>query len=521
MSLFIGLYDAPGGHLLADYSPIAKGLKFGSNEHGFADLSFLAPVRLSEAFRLYDRPALPHVVAAGRGALAWEGRLEDVTIAAGGLQIQALGYQRAASDAPYTAVWSTKDYAAWRAMTIDDRANTRTEKFEADNNNRIFIAIKKNEVMTANTIGRMGYVAPSGGARYLVTVTFTYDVYLDAGYTAALVSCSGGLGGTATNEWSVAGNGASQTGTVTVTLTNATADALIFQVVCPAATYAGETGDRYLKITSLRIKSTASAAVYADEIARALVAYLNGINGTQLDPVTALIESQGLDLTDEIYLDQYPADILTALIRLGDNAIPPGRWEWGVWENRRLHLRPRGSTARAWYVDASALQIERTIEALRNSVYAVYADGNNVQQRTAVATDADSVVRYGVTRRTAVSAQTTSATQAGVIRDTALADAKDPMPRSSIRFDRLFDASGARWPGWMCRSGDTLTIRNLPPTLSTSLDRVRTFRVSETRYSAETRVLDVTPESALPRLEVLMARLAEGIREGPAARKGK
>jgi hypothetical protein len=511
MSLFVGIYDSPGGHLIADYSPIARDLVFSTNEHGFADLSFRVPLRLSETFWLYDRPGLPHVVVAAGGAIAWEGRLEDASITDGGLYLKALGYQRALSDIPYTALWSTTSYADWRAMTADDRPNTRTEKFEVDNNNRLYIALKKNETYTTAThIGRLGFVAPAGGVRYLKTVSFDYKIYLNTGYTFALVSTSGGLGGSQTAEFSVLGSGALFGGSANVTLTNSAADSLRVEINPATDTYTGETGDRYIKITNLRIKTTTSAAVYADEIARALVEYTHAANSAQIASETVLIESPALDMTDEIYLDRYPSDILNTLIALGDNAAPPRRWEWGVYENRLLHLRPRGSAGRVWFVDAVSLEVERTIDSVRNSVYAVYQDRNNVPQRTPLAADEDSVTQYGATRRAAISAKTTSATQAGVIRDTALSDLKNPTPRATLRFNMLYDAAGARWPGWLCRSGDTITIRNLPPTLNDDA-RVRTFTVAETRYEADTRTLQVTPESPLPRLDVLLARLGEKI----------
>ena len=75
----------------------------------------------------------------------------------------------------------------------------------------------------------------------------------------------------------------------------------------------------------------------------------------------------------------------------------------------------------------------------------------------------------------------------------------------------MYDAAGGRWPLWMARSGDTITIRNLPPTLSLDVDRIRTFRIAETAYSCDTDVLSVTPELPRPSLEVMVARLGAGV----------
>lgn len=509
--LDIGLFDPITNERLG-VGPWLDQAVLETNEHGFSQLTARARLPLGDAFLMYARTLRARVKAIDSGVIVWDGRLEDVSLTDDGLLLKAFGFQRALSDAPYTALWSLKRYDAWRAMTIDDRVNTRTEKYEADNNNRIFIAPRKNEAMTKNsTLGRVGYAAPDRGVRYLVVVTFSYDVYLDSGWDANLVSSSGGLGGTPTAEWTVAGNGASQTGTATVTLTNATADALRFEVNPATGTYAGETGDRYFKITNLRIKSTTSASVYADEIARAIVATVAALNATQLATETVLIESPALDLTDQVYEDRLPADILNSLIALGDNQTPPRQWEWGVWEGQRLHLRPRGSAGRAWYVDATRLEIERTLEALYNTAYAVYNDERGETKRTAASTDATSLADYGLTRSGYVSSDTTSATQAGVERDTALDDTRNPRPRSALVFDRLYDAAGAAWPKWMCHSGDTITIRNLPPQLNATLDRVRTFTLSETRYSTDDDRLEVTPESPLPKLEVLLARKEAGL----------
>jgi hypothetical protein len=57
-------------------------------------------------------------------------------------------------------------------------------------------------------------------------------------------------------------------------------------------------------------------------------------------------------------------------------------------------------------------------------------------------------------------------------------------------------------------------VRNLPPTISTSIDRIRSFRLSRTSYDAMTDTLTVEPEQARPTLDALLARIAAGV--GPA-----
>ena len=80
------------------------------------------------------------------------------------------------------------------------------------------------------------------------------------------------------------------------------------------------------------------------------------------------------------------------------------------------------------------------------------------------------------------------------------------------------DAAGARYPLWLVRSGDTMTIRNLPPNVSTSIDRIRTFRITHTSYDAFADTLDVEPEAAPRTLEVMLARRSEGLVGGRRGR---
>lgn len=516
--LGLQIFNSPDmDELLWDFTARARDVSLTTNEHGFAVCSFFVPMTLSESFQVYDRPGLPHVVVTGNGVTVWEGRLEDVAIVNGGVQLGAFGYQRALGDLPYTALWSTTDYSEWFVMDSSMVAATNKDQFSFDNNNRLYITPTNGSTqgtVTPAKIGRWGFAKPMRGEGDILAVSFNYEFLTPADWRGIFVSfgsvvypLGSNVWGASTTEWTINGSGTLQTGGTTLNIAG-TARGMNFRLDYNAAdaTYGFATGSHYLKITDFRAKATTSGSVLASEIAGALVAYVNGTNSDQISTSTVLIESPGMDLTDEIYEDELPSDILNKLVALGDNQTPPRQWEWGVYEDRRLHFRPRGSQARAWYVDASALELERTIEQLVNSAYAEYQDPSGRKARTIVATDSDSVARYGLTRRSIVSANTTSSAQAGVYRDAEIADMKDIIPRSAVVFDRLYDAAGGLWPLWMCRSGDTITIRNLPPSLSTSLDRIRTFRVSETEYDVDEDVLTVTPESPVPSLQTIEAQ---------------
>jgi hypothetical protein len=508
--LTIQIYsDSTKARLLADLSGRIGAAAFSTNGHGFAALSVpLVRMSLAETFEWYTWPGLPHVVASDSGAgVVWEGRLEDIGIVDGGVSLMALGYSRALYDAPYTALWSKAGTSEWRAVTGDELSGATSERYEIDNNNRLYIALKKGEVFYDNTnFGALTYAAPDGGDRSIVHFSADYAVLLPTGMRARLYSSATDYT-SSTIEAFVTGNGSLQTGTWDFDTT--ARFRLRFQVGSvdsAGGNYAmtDDTGDFYAKLTNVRVKTTTAATVTASAIAAALAEWVNALNDSQLQADAALIEATATDLKNEIYEDAWPADILDRLALLHG-------YEWGVYEGRRLHFRPQAS-GRQWFVDVTQTpELQRSIESLRNSVYASYRRDDGRTMRTLAATDADSVARYGLTRRGSINVQTTSLTEATTHRGLFLADRATLASRGNIVFDRLHDAAGSIWPLYAMRAGDTVTMRNLPPTLSTEIDRIRTFRVAETEYDAATGELSIAPEEPMPSLDVLVARREAGL----------
>jgi hypothetical protein len=246
--------------------------------------------------------------------------------------------------------------------------------------------------------------------------------------------------------------------------------------------------------------------VLASTIAPALVAEAAALNPGALSDDLTQIASTALDLTDAVYEDALPADVLDDLAARGDGA--GGQIETGVDERGRAYFRPRGSVARTWYVRLEHMELERPISAVENQVYATYEDVSGVRtRRTAVANDTISQADYGLVRVGTVAAKTSNATLAASIRDLALSDRADPQPAASIGIRQIETANGAIVSGDRVRPGDTITIRNLPAlSAGTFVDRIRSFTVSEMTYDAMTGRADVVPETPLPLLDVLIAQ---------------
>lgn len=287
----------------------------------------------------------------------------------------------------------------------------------------------------------------------------------------------------------------------------------------------GNTGSEIVTVTSV-VNTVQFTAVFAsnhssgepvqgfkitsDEIVRDVVQQVATLNPTQLSASSGLVQSSGLDLLDEEYQDAVPSDVIRNLAELGDSQAKA--WETGVYESRQLYFRPRiGDFSRRWFVDASDVNVSRTVTDLTNRAYATYRNASGAIMRTNDATNIISTTQYGIIRRGVNPANTTSTTQAVQQRNTLLNDQAQPPARATISFNNVFDLGGAIYPLWLVRSGDVITIRNLSPSISSSVDSIRTFRIVHTNYDASARRLEVEPDSPPSTLEVLLARRAEGI----------
>jgi hypothetical protein len=492
---------------LADYThraltPLGGGLEFSSGPHGFEALTLpLVPMSLPEAFGVIDWPVTPWVVVSDRaGFVAWEGRLEDRLIVDEGIQLRAFGGWSAYNDQLYTALWSKTGSGGWRFVTNQDNAAHQSQKFEGDNDNRIYIALKKNEVYTTSAIGGQFFVLPDRGGRNNITISFDYDITLpnsDWGFRTRTYAAAFGA---TTIEDTVTGNGSQQTGSKSITVTAGRPIVTLSMRFIAGGSYTAtaETGDWYIRITNIRVKTTTAAAVLANSIAASLVVFVSAFNPGQASSSTALIEATTRDLQDEIYEDMRPAAILA-------NLASRHGYEVGVWEGQRLHFRPLASAGTNYHVDVTRLSYGTSLNDTYNEAYALYQDANNRALRTTTAQNDAGITESGVRRRGVIRVRTTSATQANAERDALLTAQGDFTTRLLIEFERLQTPGGAIVPLWMLRSGDTITMANLPPTLSADIDKLRTFRVNRVTYNADLDSVEVEPAVPIPTVASLLA----------------
>lgn len=507
--LQLAAYAGIGGPMLADWSGLAQAVKWSANLHGFEALSASIPMAQGQALQWYAPQGLIHLEVNSDGRTVWEGRMEDPAIDDAGFSFTGLGYFSALSDDPYTAVWSDTDIEKWEPVTPADLANHDPSLYEMDNVNRLFIAPRYDEIFNSTNRAGWGYKTPPAGERTINRITFDWRF---SGFTTSFRAYLGTYedGGTITERWSVTGTTtAIQSGTQTVTWSGS--KNLVFGYVIDSASdynYLNTTGIRFLEVINIRVSSN-TTPITSSTIAKALATRAAATSPAMLSGTDALIAETGLDLLNESYQDELPADILTRLALLGDNQTPPRQWDIGVWEGRVIRFQPKGTGARSWFADLGNFTTARTMENVINVAYPVYKEAGGRELRGADKTDETSVKRYGVKRRAGITVDTTSSTQANTTRDAFLQDGKDPIPRAGVVVDAIYDSAGARWPLFMVRPGDNLTNRSLPPTLTSGIDQIGTWRIGRVEYDADADLLTIEPEEALPTLGALQARRDE------------
>ena len=498
--------DVYDGSILADWTE-AEDVTFGTNEHGFAELRGRYPMNLYQAFTFYNLNDPPHLVVTDGLKKVYEGRLEDIGIDEQGVAFGAFGYWRALSDLRVSALFADSDLSNWYSLTDDEVAGVVLDRFEVDKYNRLYAAPKKDETYSSATAYcSFGYRVPDLSLTQIERVVFNFAFDMPSPWKVELARCDADWSELSV-VWSLTGNGSLQSGTghaVDVSPCDALRFTLFYNGT--SATYTGESGDDYFRLTNLVVSAFDATDVYADDIMKVLVEEISMRNPSQLSADTSQIQSPGLALADALYEDARPADIANQLSVLGDDQDVPQPWTAAVWEDRRLQFAPKGERANHWYVDVASLQIERSFQDVVNTAYGVYRENGRGNRRTAEASSGLSEV----VRMEAVDTTTTSAGTAVVHRDAYLSDSSVTRPRATLRTLGLFDEMGAQHPLYRARAGDYLTLRNLPPDLG-ELNNLRTFRIGSTRYNAATDELEPEPETSIPSLAILVARREQGV----------
>lgn len=248
------LIEPTTGGQIADYSRRARNVEIGD-----ASISFEVQMSAWEAIQFLDNPRVYHLVLS-RFAKRRIYRVISPTLTSTGLRFEGITLIDGLNDDQYCATWSDDEIGSWRTLVTDDIASAMSDRFSFDFQNRLYIAPEKNATHGAGINGLIGYPGLAGGTRQLRGIQFTYDLTAPVGWTAQLLRRDSAWG-SLSSVWALAGNGATQTGSLFITLAACDRLAFLLANTGAAAVFAGETGSVYLKITSIRVVTATTGLI--------------------------------------------------------------------------------------------------------------------------------------------------------------------------------------------------------------------------------------------------------------------
>lgn len=237
----------------------------------------------------------------------WAGRIRHIEQDVETIGITALGNWIYLDDYPYVGggatpgtrgrLWCDTRYGRWVPVTSEETADYSPEKYQMDNQNRLYLAPRKNENFGTtgnNEAGSYKYIC-----RYdtVKRVTFNYDFVDPNNWQFRLLS----MNADRTNinvEWSLAATAA---GAADVTLaTDRARLEVMLHYEAADAVYTGETGvGCYGKITNLHVYGTADITPTVTDVGIDIVAQVQA--GTPIENDVTQIETIALTLEPLFY----------------------------------------------------------------------------------------------------------------------------------------------------------------------------------------------------------------------------
>lgn len=385
--IHLEVYDKSG----MQYLPAARSLRFDKAMEGGEDVS--CGFVLDRSGRV-DWPDVGYgyeVVLREDLKPIWAGHMRHIEQDVDTITVTALGNWVHLHDLTYIGggatpgtigrLWSDTRYERWKPATDDLIAGRTPERYEFDQQNRLFIAPRKGE--------NFGPIGTAHGGLYYLTlyddvkrITFNYNFVNPSNWVGWLRSFNAGWGAGNT-EWTIAVTGA---GAQNIVLVNARA-ILLFEMYynAAAANYGGETGACRLRITNLYLYGTSDTTPTVTDVATDIVAQLSGSGVISGD--TSLIETIAMTLQPLFYeRGESCLDALEDAASFGDANYR--RLAWGVESGGdRVFVRtPDRDNVRYVIPPGCATNMGARGEAHEDFVtegWGMYADEEGVTQYTA------------------------------------------------------------------------------------------------------------------------------------------
>lgn len=440
------------------FAPIGYGsFSIRTSKHGDSAVQIKAIVGTVLSQTLLSSNDMRNIRVFSNGVPLWRGVITDVSANGDIVEITALGYWAFLKTQQLTGLWSHTIASDWFEIppSITSHSNKR---YEIDNDSRLYIALRKDEVYNNINVGNWGWEVPHGGINNIDTFSFTYAVELPTGYRADVISVDHGFTGAST-EWFVDGDGTLQTGSENITAISN--NALAFRVYRNSATdtpFTDDTESSYAYIDALRIKSISNATVDTEDVISDVYAEAVADNPNLFNAGIFSVDG-GNDFQDVLYEDASVADIIASIEDAGDSSSNRLLFNLDRYNNASLQIEEGSGTV--WFANVSSLSATRSLDGYTNNTYAKYQNTSGRTRRTSASSATYDIVP-GVVIADFLEFRTTSESESEAVRDAYLDAAplraiKTGIVISSIRPENS-DIIGMEF----VRGGDRLIINNLP-----------------------------------------------------------
>lgn len=502
-------------------NPLAtRNLRFSWNKNGAYLCTYSMNMLPAEQNILFSRPKNAMVEVWNDGGLVWRGRLTGVNMEDEAVVVTAHGLQFDLDRVLAPHFWvktGTRDFVFGTnqgSLIFPFLPNRSGEKFYADNNNRLYIALIKNNVYGVNDQASFFLLPTSGFGELASSFVFTrpvsrfklsYSMLLPPGWQVVFEGRHIKNMPDAENNnafHTVVATGILQTATIDISITPKSARRYTFGFTVSNNTgsdytHSGETGSMYVSVTNVQVLTCEDATCRAIEIARDMTqlnaSFMN--NGLKFNGV-----DQGIDLENEDYADISQRQVLDRLAKYGDTSNR--EYNWWVDVDDTLHFRPRKSFAYDFLALDGKIALNRDGRQEHTVFYGVYQNQMGYPFRTPFIekTPLESLVHDRAMRK--IETNTTSATTAEKIVTTV---ATAPWRNNGRIVCRgILSANGASYPFWQLRHGDTIAVA---PNYIYDEPQVASFDVDGWEYDADSDTLTVYPDAEMADVPSMIAGL--------------
>lgn len=498
--LSLTLTDAVDGSLIQDFSGIATGITATSDQYGFTGLTFSVPF-----YRRYkaQRGIVGSIVSLSTGIdTVWEGRVEDsVVVDNATMNLVCTG--RWAATADYTIPSSTyviAGYDMWDVLRQNQYTHALPNKWGMSNNEGLYFTPKLDMDFAGGKSGDFGIMylsLPDDDTESLIEIEFDYEVTLETNFG---IQCQGWPTPMTTPEtagWTIQGNGTTQTGSVTMSISSR--QAISFTAFCDAeGTYTNvhQEDEHYALITNIIVR-TIQDPILTNDIAADLVAQgaavsfdekvVNSTNSIGISDSTDLIldveGATAMDIGDLRFEKTTLQESLQFLAQLGN--LDGEHVSTGVTEKGKVYFWLTDDWNSTWYVDALSVTFNESFEDMVNSVSVQYKDENFRDRRKTAETNPISIQAFGIEKQIIIDVNSKCDCVATSLQQTILTKFAFPPPRIKLILSDKVDAGY-----WRIKPNDYVVIQNVD---FDTPDTTVTVRVEKISYNVSDRSIAIEP----------------------------